>query len=286
MKLQALIDFMETICPPALAEEWDNVGLLLGSRSAKVEKVLTCLTVDRAVVDEAIAVGADCVVSHHPFPFHSGKKWTTDTTEGTLLLKLAGAHIAVYSPHTAHDSALFGINRQLAEGLGLVDVKPLYEGKLKATRAMLDGLDEADAQFLEDDLNGDGATLGTGRIGRFEQPRTLAELVAQVKDMLQIDRALVVGSDEKPVSTVAIGCGAADEFIDEAARKGADAILMGEARFHACEEARARNIGVVLAGHYATERFSSAILAERIARKFPELTVKPSVKESDPIRIV
>ncbi len=286
MKLQALIDFMETICPPSLAEEWDNVGLLLGSRSAKIEKVLTCLTIDRAVVDEAIATGADCIVSHHPFPFHSGKKWTTDTTDGTLLLKLAGAHIATYSPHTAHDSAFFGINRQLAEGLGLVDVKPLYEGKLKATRAMLDGLDEIDAQFLEDDLKGEGATLGTGRIGRFEKPKSFAAFVAQVKDMLQIDRLLVVGSDAKTVSTVAIGCGAADEFAGEAATKGADAILMGEARFHTCVEARARNLGVVLAGHYATERFSAAILAERIARKFPELIVSPSVKESDPIRIV
>lgn len=286
MKLQALIDFMETICPIALAEDWDNVGLLLGSRTRQVEKVLTCLTIDRAVADEAIAGGFDCVVSHHPFPFHAGKKWTTDTTEGALLLKLASARISVYSPHTAHDSALLGINRLLAEGLGLVDVKPLYEGKLKATRAMLDGLDELEAARIATDLDGDRATLGTGRVGRFEKPKSFASFVAQVKDMLQIERLLVVGSEGKPISTVAIGCGAADDFIGEAVKKGADAILMGEARFHACLEARARNLCVVLAGHYATERFATAILAERIARKFPELLVAPSAKESDPIRIV
>ena len=276
---------METICPPELAEDWDNVGLLLGSRTDEIEKVLTCLTVDGAVVDEAIAEGVDCVVSHHPFPFHSAKRWTTDTPDGTLLLRLVGAGIAVYSPHTAHDSAFFGINRQLAEGLGLIDVRSLYDGTLPATRAMLAGLDASETQRLESELER-GVLLGTGRIGRFPRPKTLADFAEQVKETLQIERLQVVGADERVVTTVAIGCGAADEFIAEASRRGADAILMGEARFHACEEARARGIGVVLAGHYATERFSAYVMAERIARRFPELAVAASAKESDPIRIV
>ena len=276
---------METIFPPELAEDWDNVGLLLGSRTDEIEKVLTCLTVDGAVVDEAIAEGVDCVVSHHPFPFHSAKRWTTDTPEGTLLLRLVGAGIAVYSPHTAHDSALFGINRQLAEGLGLVDVRSLYDGTLAPTRAMLAGLDESEARRLEAELES-GVLLGTGRIGRFPRPKTFADFAEQVKETLQIERLQVVGADDRVVTTVAIGCGAADEFIGEASRRGADAILTGEARFHACEEARARGIGVVLAGHYATERFSAYVTAERIAREFPELAVVASAKESDPIRIV
>ena len=285
MKLQTLIEFLETICPLELAEDWDNVGLLLGSRTDEVKKVLTCLTIDGAVVDEAVAEGVDCIVSHHPFPFHSAKRWTTDTPEGTTLLRLVGAGIAVYSPHTAHDSALFGINRQLAEGLGLTEVRSLYEGTVPATRAMLAGLDASEARRLESELDG-GVMLGTGRIGRLPRPKTLADFAEQVKEILQIERLQAVGADDKVVTTIAIGCGAADEFIAEASRQGADAILMGEARFHACEEARARGIGVVLAGHYATERFSAYVMAERIARQFSELTASASVKESDPIRIV
>lgn len=101
MKLQNIIDFMEKICPPTLAEDWDNVGLLLGSRQKKVDKILTCLTIDKAVVDEAIAEGVDCIVSHHPFPFHSAKKWTTDTTDGTLLLTRRGANLRLQSSYGA-----------------------------------------------------------------------------------------------------------------------------------------------------------------------------------------
>ena len=309
MQLQTLINFLEKIFPLELAEDWDNVGLTLGDRRQKVKKVLTCLTVDAAVADEAIELDADCIVSHHPFPFRAEKKWTSDDTAGELLLKLARAGIAVYSPHTAHDSAFFGVNRQLAEGLELVDVKPLYPGKLVATREMLDGLDPIDAQeiarefdaprpegkdkkpgkkfgALAPDEEPAGPTLGTGRIGRFAKPKKFSELVAQVKNMLQIERLLAVGDDDKLIRSVAIGCGAADDFIDQAVKEGADAMLLGEARFHACLEARAKNLGLVLAGHYATERFSACILADRIARKFPELTAVASAKESDPLRVV
>ncbi len=308
MQLQTLIEYLEKVLPLDLAEDWDNVGLSLGDRQQKVEKILTCLTIDEIVVDEAIALGVDCIISHHPFPFHEAKKWTTDTTDGKILLKLVGAKIAVYSPHTAHDSAFFGINRQLAVGLGLTDVKSLYPGKLTGTRDMLDGLDAADAQEVAKDFNAPrpggktskeskkvdsnsseefiGPMLGTGRIGRFVKPKKFSELVKQVKNMLQIDRLLAVGSDDKLVKKVAIGCGAADDFIDQAVREGADAMLLGEARFHSCLEARAKNLGLVLAGHYATERFSMCILADRLSRKFPELKVVASANESDPLRVV
>lgn len=292
MKLQTLVEFLEKIFPLELAESWDNVGLLLGDRRREIKRVLACLTIDRAVVDEAVAAGVDCVVSHHPFPFRAAKRWTFDTTDGEILSKLLGAQIAVYSPHTAHDSALFGINRQLAAGLGLRDVRPLIPGTLAATQDALDGLAPSVAEEVAHDFaSGDAKTasaplLGTGRIGRFEKSRSFAQLIEQVKDMLQISTLAAVGDDQKPIRNVAIGCGAADDFIGNAADAGADALLLGEARFHACLEARARGLGLILAGHYATERFAACILADRIARKFPELSVKASAKESDPIRLV
>ncbi len=293
MKLQTLVEFLEKIFPLELAESWDNVGLLIGDRRREIKRVLTCLTIDRAVVDEAVATAVDCVVSHHPFPFRAAKRWTFDTTDGEILSKLMGARIAVYSPHTAHDSAFFGINRQLAAGLGLLDVRPLIPGTVAATRDALDGLESIVADFVAQDFptkaaKSDAAAplLGAGRIGRCEKPTTFAALIEQVKDMLQIPALLAVGDDKKPIRKIAIGCGAADDFIGNAVDAGADALLLGEARFHACLEARARGIGLILAGHYATERFAACILADRIARKFPELAVKASDQESDPIRVV
>ena len=280
MKLQTIIDYLEDIFPLELAAEWDNVGLLLGDRSRNVEKVLTCLTIDAAVAKEAGAEGFDLIVSHHPFPFHAAKKWTTDTTDGKIMTTLLGAGIAVYSPHTAHDDAYFGINRQLAAGLDLADVKPLVPKNVLPTEKALAGLVAADARIVEKEV----APLGTGRIGVLCATTTLGKLAEQVENMLGEDGSLVVGDDGKKVKTVAIACGSADDFIDAAADAGADVMLLGEARFHACLEARARNLALIMPGHYATEKFAMAILAERIAQTFPKLAVKSSAAERDPIR--
>src|SRR5664279_2821773 len=125
MNIHALAAFLEQFAPPYLAEEWDNVGLLVGDRDRELRKVMTCLTITPDSAREAIDERADLIVTHHPLPFAAVKRITADTVLGRLLLDLIAAQIAVYSPHTAFDSAPRGINARLAEGLGLRDIAPL-----------------------------------------------------------------------------------------------------------------------------------------------------------------
>src|SRR5262245_36054043 len=125
LTLSAICDVLDEFAPPALAAEWDNVGLLVGDRAQKVERVLTCLTITPAVAGEAIRERADLVVTHHPLPFRPLKRLTADEPAGRLLLDLIRAGIAIHSPHTAFDSAAAGINQQFAEGLGLIELAPL-----------------------------------------------------------------------------------------------------------------------------------------------------------------
>ena len=110
------------ICPAA-------AGRVVGQRrfagrrsAAEVRRLMTCLTVTPTTVDEAIDGRADLIVTHHPLPFSAVKRLTSDTIVGRMLLKLIAAGVAVYSPHTAFDSAAEGINQRLAEGLGLTDI--------------------------------------------------------------------------------------------------------------------------------------------------------------------
>ena len=121
-RIEALHAFLEKFAPPRLAESWDNVGLLVGDRRTEVRRLMTCLTVTPTTVDEAIRGRADLIVTHHPLPFSAVKRLTADTIVGRMLLKLIAAGVAVYSPHTAFDSAAEGINQRLAEGLGLTDI--------------------------------------------------------------------------------------------------------------------------------------------------------------------
>ena len=118
-------DYLKKLAPLSLAEEWDNVGLLLGDESAEVRQVMTCLTLTADVADEAVALGAGLIVTHHPLLFKAIKQITSSTAEGRLLLTLLQHSIAVYSPHTAWDNSASGINQQLAERLHLTDIAPL-----------------------------------------------------------------------------------------------------------------------------------------------------------------
>src|SRR5436190_2060219 len=120
-----IADFLESFAPSALAESWDNVGLLIGDRVRPVERVMTCLTITPESAAEAVAELANLIVTHHPLPFRPQNRLTTDTPDGRLLLQLIEAGIAVYSPHTAFDSAAAGINQRLATGLGLLDIDVL-----------------------------------------------------------------------------------------------------------------------------------------------------------------
>src|SRR5262245_64037003 len=124
-RVGAVLDHLEALAPPALAADWDNVGLLLGDRGADARRVMTCLTVTPESAAEAVERRADLVVTHHPILFKGVKRLTADTAEGRTLLALARAGVAVYSPHSALDNAAGGINDLLARKLGLRGVAPL-----------------------------------------------------------------------------------------------------------------------------------------------------------------
>jgi len=251
--------FLEQFAPPRLAEDWDNVGLLVGDRGNRAGRVMTCLSVTPVTAAEAIEENAELIVTHHPIPFRPLKRLTGDTTTGRLLLELIAAGIAVYSPHTAFDSAREGINQRLADGLHLRGITPLVPH------------DEG---------------LGAGRWGWLADPLSLEQLADRVKQFLSIERLQLVGDPARTVRTVAVACGAAGEFLPAVCQTGCDCMLLGEVRFHTCLEAEAAGMGLLVAGHFASERFAVECLAEVLSRQFPSLDVWASRREQDPLRWV
>jgi len=120
-----VVERLESIAPVARAAIWDNVGLLIGSRTSSVDRVLTCLTLTRPVAEEAAAQPAQLIITHHPILFRGVKRLTADTPEGRTVLTLVRAGISVYCPHTGFDNGPGGINDQIAGRLQLGDVRPL-----------------------------------------------------------------------------------------------------------------------------------------------------------------
>ncbi len=262
-RVENLSCFLEQFAPLVTAESWDNVGLLLGNRAEKIETVMTCLTLTPDVAAEAIERNVGMIVTHHPILFQAVKKLTTDTPQGRMLLELAVNRVAVYSPHTAFDSALKGINQQWGERLQLQNILPLRP-------------------FNDEELS--EKSPGAGRFGELRQPVSFGRFIDQVKEVCKLNHLQFVGDTNRLINKVGIACGAAAEFMHEAAALNCDVLITGEARFHTCLEARTKPICLILLGHYASERFACENLASVLQSEFPELNIFASEVESDPIQ--
>jgi dinuclear metal center YbgI/SA1388 family protein len=163
--LREVIQALEQFAPLDQAAEWDNVGLLLGDPAANVQRIMTCLTVTAATAQEAVREQADLVVSHHPVLFRPTQRITADNPEGAILLSLGQAGIAVYSPHTAYDDAVGGINEQLCARLGIGGVQPLRFRPAPALYKLVVFVPEGDLGRVSDAV----FAAGAGIIGQYRE---------------------------------------------------------------------------------------------------------------------
>ena len=267
VRVAEIANYLEEFAPPTLAEDWDNVGLLVGDSTKDASALMTCLTLSPDVAAEAVRRNAGMVVTHHPVLFRPVQRLTSETAEGRMLLDLIAKGIAVFSPHTGYDSAKEGINQQLAELFQLNDIQIL----------------RPIANFEDSDYAARKPAHGAGRCGSLPEPISLADFLDHVKAKLEIDRLQFVGNESTTIERIGIACGSAAEFMQDAHKKNCQALLTGEARFHACFEAVALEIALVLAGHYASERPAIERLAEILQKQFPQLEVWASESEIDPL---
>lgn len=260
--IQTICEFLDQFAPTSLAEDWDNVGLILGDPSREASKVMTCLTVTPESANEAIEKNVDLIVSHHPLPFSATKRITTDQTPTRLIWELARAGVSIYSPHTGFDSAVEGINQSLCDRLGIQSTDPIIPNRT------------------------DPSLPGAGRIGKLAEKVSLREFAQKVQKSFSLPRLQVVGDLDAFIQRIGTACGSGGSFLSKAAGRGAECLVTGEATFHTVLEARARKVGLILMGHYFSERFAIEALADRLAAEFTGSSVWASEQECDPIQSV
>lgn len=248
-----ILDYLETLAPVETKMHWDNVGLLCGSKTAPVTKILVALDPFEHVCEEAAAWGAELIVTHHPLIFHAPNAVTDETSVGRSIMTLCRAGISAINAHTNLDCAPGGVNDILAEKLGLTDVSPVPHPGTTAP-----GL------------------LRCGYV--FEQ--SLDDFLFDVSQALGCDHLRYVDGG-RPVCKVAVGGGAcADGFLD-ALDAGCDTLVTADVKYNQFWDARDLGLNLIDAGHFATENPVVAVLAEKIAAAFPEVEVKISETHSD-----
>ncbi|MCR5756286.1 MAG: Nif3-like dinuclear metal center hexameric protein [Selenomonas sp.] len=248
VKCQVVMDALERIAPKRLAEEWDNPGLLVGAFNQDVHKILVCLDVSDAVVDQAIQQGADMIVAHHPLIFKGLKKIRTDLPLGARLQRLLKHDIAVAAAHTNLDIAVGGVNDVLAETIGL--------GRLSS--------------FVITAQEADGTVASLGRMGSLPAPMAVEDFARQVQKSLPTDHVRLVHAGPRPVRKVALCSGSGAEFMQKAAFMGADAYVTGDVKYHEAQTAVELGMHVIDAGHFATEFPVVEVLRSRLAEELAE----------------
>jgi len=219
VKVQQIWDWLNAFAPFDTAEGFDNVGLLMGDRNAEVHTVLFGMDITEALVKEAVALGAELIISHHPFIFHALKRIDYTGPQGRTLCLLAEHHINVIAAHTNYDKAPGGISDALSKVLGLQDV------------------------LCADDYV---------RVGTLPHPMTASQLKTHVRELLHTEPRCFPALDE-PIIRAAVAGGAYGEGYEAALAAGAQAFVVGEIAHHEILDATARGLTIIDAGHYPTE---------------------------------
>lgn len=234
--LSEVIAALDALWPRDRAEQWDAVGTVcgdVGNPEARVSRVLFAVDPVQEIADEAVALGAELLVTHHPLYLRGTTTVAADTFKGRVVHTLISNGTALHVAHTNADTADPGVSDALAGALGLRVLRPL----------------------VPDTTDPEGRR-GLGRVCELDRPLPLAEFAELAAERLPVTAQGVraAGARDRTIRTVAVCGGSGDSLFDAVRASGADAYLTADLRHHPASEAREQSsLALVDAAHYATE---------------------------------
>jgi dinuclear metal center YbgI/SA1388 family protein len=256
MFVAQLLATIDRLAPFALAEEWDNVGLIVGRHNRTVSRVLVALELRDEILQEAQERGCDTVVVHHP-PIFPSLAALTDDAPSQLVLSAAEQRVSVIAAHTNLDAATGGLNDQMAALLGVSQTRPLR-------------------------ANGDDPKVGMGRIG-IVPTTSLERLVQHVAEVMERPPVTYAGDPGVHISRVALCTGSGASMIDDARAAEADVFITSDLKHHDAD--RAQGMPLIGAPHARVERlamrqwfrvsFERAVSPEGVEAMYAEADTDP-----------
>lgn len=258
--VREVYQLLDKKAPFYMQESWDNSGMLAGHWEQEVRRVLTCLDITPETIREAMELGCDLIVSHHPVIFDPVKRASDDDYTGKRLLALAENRIAAICCHTCLDAAPGGVNDVLAEKCGLTQTAPLEQA----------GIDPQ------------GRPYGIGRVGVLPAPVALADYLDQIKMALK-PNGLRFYDAGKPVERVAVGGGSCGSMMALAVREGCDTFVTADLKYDHFLAAKDYGLNLIDAGHFPTENPVMEIVGEWLREEFPGVEVCQSRRHHEVI---
>lgn len=254
-----VVKCMEEIAPTCLAEDWDNVGLIIGDLHKEINHIFVCLDVISDTVDYAEKNKVDIMITHHPLIFRSIKSIKSSDWNQRLIMRLIKRDICVYSAHTNLDYAEKGVSWHLARTIGLVSI----ENFKKET---------------------DKKSHNFGKIGELFPPQDPEIFINNIKRTLNIKGVRLIGTPNKKISKVAVFSGSFDEEVlnEIPSDLDIDIIISGDIKYHTAIQIKEMGICAIDAGHFGTENIIVAEIANRLRLSFPNIKISWDTMGEDP----
>ena len=277
LQIIEILKEIEKLAPLPLQESFDNAGVQTGNVNQPATGALLCLDITEAVIEEAIELGYNLVIAHHPLVFKPFKSLTGANYVERCVIQACKHDLVLYAAHTNLDNAVGGVNYKLSELLGLRNVRILQKQKenfLKLTKDPASGLyalEHTDKQ------------AGSGIIGELLDEEDEMLFLQRIKTILKTDCIRHSPLTGKKVRKIAI-CGGSGAFmLSEAIESGADVFITGEAKYNDFYDVEDK-ILLAVAGHYETEICTKDIFFDIISEKFPTFAVQISNTNTNPVK--
>lgn len=238
--IERILKSLDTLAPFALAEDWDNVGLLIGAPDTPVTGILIGLDPTSSLLDEALIRGVNLIITHHPIIFPSVKAIRTDQPTGAFIAKALINNLSVIACHTNLDVVPNGVSHALTKHLGLIDTMPLSPSG-----------------------SGDDR-IGFGQVGVFADAMRGTDFLEMLGAVLNLPALAVAGPIPDRVTRVAVCGGSGSDLAMAAQNSGAQIYITAEVKHHIARWAEDVGFCVVDAGHFATEAPIAEILAQTL----------------------
>lgn len=248
MECKKVIEILEKQSPKSYACDWDNVGLLVGREDKEIQKIYIALDATDEAIEEAIANGADMLLTHHPMIFKGIKRVTQEDFIGRRIIRLIQNDMVYYAMHTNFD--VMGMADLAADYLGISDTRVLEITSVSET-----------------------GEEGIGRYGSLKKEMTVRECCEEVKQAFSLENVKVFGDLERKVKTAAISPGSGRSVISNALQAGVDVLITGDIDHHEGIDAVAQKLTVIDAGHYGVEHIFIPYMEQYLKRETKELEI-------------
>lgn len=263
--VQDLLDILQQITPQSLAEDWDNVGLLVGAPHREAGRVLVALDPTDALMDAARAGRFDTIVTHHPAIFRPLKSLRTDTPTGGFVARAIREEVCVIACHTNLDAIPGGVSDVLARALGLDATRPLVAAASDCA-----------------------STCGLGRFGVYPSPLAPEDFLVRLRRACAPPWILEAGPRPEQIRTAAVCGGSCSDFAETALRLGADVFVTAEIKHNVARWAEEAGLWLLDAGHFATEQPAMVAFVDLLRQRFAALNWDITVETADqhpPLRL-